>query len=71
MVQKTININVNNLAVIECLICNTMYFQPVTKLRYIPAMVSATGKPDLVSETVFKCVNCGAIYTVPELTKVK
>ena len=56
-----INIKPEDLKDLVCENCNSRYFRQVTAFKRLSALVSPTGKEQIVPVPTFKCDECGFI----------
>ena len=48
---------------IECKGCGKTIFETVVTLKNVPAFASPTGQDAVVPIPIFKCCNCGILYS--------
>ncbi len=59
--NSKINVNLKDLATIKCPNCDKEFFITVWQLKKVPALVSKSGKDEILPIAGFQCVNCGNI----------
>jgi hypothetical protein len=56
-----LKINANNLIDLTCDECNGKIFRLVQMFKRVPALISQTGKEQIVPIQIFRCDDCGHI----------
>ena len=67
-----INVNPKDLKLLYCKSCNNVIFDQKTVYIEVPALVSGTGKPEVVAMALPVCTNCGSIpdkFLTEEITE--
>lgn len=60
-VKASVNIRPEDLKDIVCENCNGKYFRPVNAFKRISAIVSPTGKEQIIPVPTFRCDDCGFV----------
>lgn len=66
---QQLNIDLHNQPEVHCLACNSIFFHEVVFFKRLSAIISPTGKEQVVPITTFACTSCGNIN--PEFMPVK
>ena len=61
MDKLKLNINPKDLKLLSCKSCNNVIFDQKASYKEVPALVSGTGKPEVVAMALPVCSNCGSI----------
>lgn len=67
---KDIQQEILNSKVIQCPKCNSEVFLQVFKLKKINAMISPTGKDEVLPIPVYVCSSCGEEYIPTDLNDI-
>ena len=57
--QQQININPEDTTGVECLKCNSGFFIPVYMIRKVSAIISPSGREEMIQVPVMACASCG------------
>jgi len=68
--MQQINIGPEDTTGIQCTNCNSEFFTPVYMLRRVSALISPTGREELIQVPVMACANCGTPYMGEEKEEV-
>jgi hypothetical protein len=71
MEKTQVLIPIKQLVYAECPVCKCKDFTPITRLRQLPIIYSPTGQAGLITEIVYRCLNCLSLYTKDELINQK
>ena len=72
MEKLKLNINPKDLKLITCDSCGHALFDQKMIYKEVPALVSGTGKPEVVAMALPVCTNCGSIpdkFLTEEITE--
>lgn len=62
MIQD-INVDLKNLNDLKCEDCKGYLFMPVFKVKVLPALISSSGKEELIPIQVLVCTSCGSVHS--------
>ena len=65
--EAKITVNMDDLRTVVCK-CGEAVFENVAIYKVVPALYSGNGKPTLLGRPCIRCVKCGEVYAMDEVT---
>ena len=55
-------LNINQMKNVPCKKCGCIYWMNTFKMKYIPSVVSRSGKPEIKPRPIAVCASCGSFW---------
>ena len=61
---KNLSVNIEELESVSCENCDGIYFNTVSVIRLVPALLSRSGREERVALEMYRCIQCSLVTKI-------